>query len=83
MSWRNVLQRLCAGDLAYVYYTAWIRVRGLDLLGATVEELGLSPERSAPHANSGGPDLARVLHQISIPAGSRIVDFGSGKGGSV
>jgi hypothetical protein len=49
----------------------------------SAEGLGLSPERSHYHSNSGGPDCARVFKSLRIAPGSVAVDLGSGKGGAV
>jgi hypothetical protein len=56
---------------------------GLDLGFVSAEGLGLSPETSHYHSNSGGPDCARVFKSLRIPPGSVAVDLGSGKGGAV
>ena len=56
---------------------------GLDLEFVSAEGLGLSPETSHYHSNSGGPDCARVFRALRIPPGSVALDLGSGKGGAV
>jgi len=50
-------------------------MKGLDLTGISVEELGLSPKLAVEHSNSGGLSLKSVLERVAIPAGCRIVDF--------
>jgi SAM-dependent methyltransferase len=73
---------LLSGELRRLWYAVWIRLKGLDLGGVSVEELGLSPALAVGHSNSGGPTLEAVLERACIPAGSRIIDLGCGKGGA-
>ena len=70
-------------DIDRVYYALWTRWRGLDLGAQECEELGLPDDRAKAHTASGGPLLERVLETLAIPAGSKVVDLGSGKGGAV
>ena len=84
--WRASIYRLklvARGRIDLVWYALRSRFKGFDFASVSLEKLGLSPERSILHGNSGGPDLARVLKTITISPGSRLVDFGSGKGGAV
>lgn len=67
-------------DVAHLRYALWVRLKGLDFSGESCESLGIPAERASSHAHSGGPHLERVLHAIGVPAGSRAIDFGSGKG---
>lgn len=69
MSLRSRLRRLLTGDVAYLRYQVLVRWRGIDFAGHA--------ESAAP---SGGPDLARVLRQLAIPAGATILDVGCGAG---
>ena len=57
--------------------------RRLDFSQSSLDDLGLSSERSVFYDDSGGPDLATILKQISIPPGSVALDYGSGKGGAL
>ena len=78
----HVMQRLRRGDFAYLRYLAAVRWYGLDVHAVSLNELGLSSERSVAYETSGGPDLDRVLRQVGIPPQSRVLDLGSGKGGA-
>lgn len=75
--------RILSGQFNVLWYALQTRLRGLDLSGASPESLGLNPAEAVQHSNSGGPILDAVLQACSIPPGSRIIDFGSGKGGAV
>jgi SAM-dependent methyltransferase len=79
---RTGLRLLTGKRWDLLWYGLRTRMQGFDFGSVELGELGLDPDRSNPHANSGGPDLARVLRSLEIPSGSRIVDFGSGKGGA-
>ena len=81
--WQGRARRLVLGHADLWWYALQARLRGLDLDSVSCEELGLRPDRSVFHANSGGPDLARVLRQVPIPPGSVALDYGSGKGGAL
>ena len=74
---------LASGRGAELVYLVRNRLNGVDLEFVSAEGLGLSPERSHYHSNSGGPDCARVFKALRIPPGSVVVDLGSGKGGAV
>ena len=64
------------------YLISW-RVRGFDFGRMTIEDMGLDPQCCNAHLNSGGPDLVRALQATGVSEGSRILDFGCGKGGAV
>jgi SAM-dependent methyltransferase len=74
---------LAKGRFDLLWYRVQSLLKGYDLANISLPELGLSVERSISHGNSGGPDLARILRVIDVPANSRVVDFGSGKGGAI
>jgi 16S rRNA G527 N7-methylase RsmG len=80
---QRLLGRIKAGRFDSLWYSFWVRLRGLDLRPASVEDLGLSANRSKGHASSGGADFVRVLKTIPIISGDRAIDMGSGKGGAV
>ena len=64
-------------------YRLAMKVRRIDVSGATLEQLGLSEERSKPHSNSGGPELEAVLRELPIRPGDAVIDLGCGKGGAM
>jgi len=74
---------LIQGRWDELWYPVQWRLRGYDFGSAGLEVLRLDPSRSNAHGNSGGPELERVLRAVGVENGSRIVDFGSGKGGAV
>ena len=80
---KRLFVNILTGRFDSVWYALWTRLRGLDLGVVSLQELGLSPDRSKGHSNTGGPDLVRVFKSIEIPPGSRVVDLGSGKGGAI
>ena len=80
---RYRMKLLAQGRFDLVWYAIRCRVKGFDLGSVPLEKLGLTPERSVFHGNSGGPDLERILKMVEILPGSRVLDFGSGKGGAV
>lgn len=67
----------------YLLYLARTKRCGIDLELANLDEIGLSSERSKFYSNSGGPDLAAVLHSLPIAPGDSILDLGCGKGGAM
>jgi SAM-dependent methyltransferase len=78
----RILKLVLSGHFRLIWYRIWTRIKGLDLSGVSPEELGLSPTLAVEHSNSGGPLLEVVLKQALVSVTSRIVDFGSGKGGA-
>jgi SAM-dependent methyltransferase len=64
-------------------YSLWTRLKRLDLRGESHENMEIDRSRGNEHADSGGPDLARVLRMLDISGADRIVDLGSGKGGAM
>lgn len=56
---------------------------GVDLSGATVEDCGLTEERSYGHKDSGGPDLSKLLRTLPISVSDAVIDLGCGKGGAL
>jgi SAM-dependent methyltransferase len=77
-----LMRRLRYGQWRHFQYAAWVYAHGLDLSHESLEAIGLDADRSNHHHSSGGPDLAAVLRIVAPPAGSRVIDFGSGKGGA-
>lgn len=75
------LKRVLSGDFSRIPYLIRNKLRGIDLGPATAEQYGLDSSRVCHHSNSGGPDLEAMLRILDIPKGSRIIDFGCGKGG--
>ena len=80
---RIAFRLLVSGRSAELKYVVRNRLKGLDLEFVSAEGLGLSPETSHYHSNSGGPSCARVFRSLRIPPGSVALDLGSGKGGAV
>ncbi len=74
---------LKGGRIDYFRYVLWVRLKNLDFDGVSLEELGLSQERSVHHSASGGVYLQSVLKGVEIRVGSRALDLGSGKGSAV
>lgn len=64
-------------------YSFWVRLNGLDLRAENEEQLQIDRARGNGHADSGGPDLIRVLETLKITFSDRILDLGSGKGGAL
>ncbi|MBM3495407.1 MAG: class I SAM-dependent methyltransferase [Armatimonadetes bacterium] len=60
-----------------------LRSQGIDVSSVSLRRLGLAHSRAHNHANSGGPDLARVFREIGVTEGDAILDLGCGKGGAL
>ena len=71
------------GRFDYLIYKTNARIKGLDLDYVSLENLGLSTDRSNRHEETGGPRLKRVLKTLDIQKSNRALDLGSGKGGAV
>lgn len=82
-SFKRRLDRVLSGDFRRLAYVAKNKICGVDFDPETAERYGLNPVLCCHHSNSGGPDLEAMLRKVSIPPGSRIVDFGCGKGGAL
>jgi SAM-dependent methyltransferase len=82
MNVKRMMGMIFAGRFDYVAYTIWVHAKGLDFRPVSLEQLGLSAERSVHHSASGGAYLSSVLRRIGVPRGSRALDLGSGKGGA-
>jgi SAM-dependent methyltransferase len=72
-----------AGRFDYLAYAARNRIRGLDFGYVDLKRMGFPPSRANNYTNTGGPDLARMVRSLDIPAGTSALDLGSGKGGAV
>ena len=68
------------GMIAFLGKAKWHRV---DLAYASLDDLGLTSERSHDHGNSGGPCLERVLDSLSISSSDVALDIGCGKAGAM
>jgi hypothetical protein len=80
------LKKLMTGDTTewrYLPYRLGMRWRGIDLAWSSAAEMGLAPERSNWHSNSGGPDLDVVLKSLPISASDAAIDIGCGRGGAM
>jgi SAM-dependent methyltransferase len=80
---RTALRLATNGEWRKMFWFANVRLRKLDFEYASLEELGLSPERSVHHASSGGPDLEVVLKTLDIKPTDSVLDFGCGKGAAL
>jgi SAM-dependent methyltransferase len=78
----RIVRLVASGQSDEVLYALTIRRHGLDFEYVSAADLGLPERRAHFHSSSGGPECARVLRTLTIPPGSRIIDFGSGKGGA-
>jgi SAM-dependent methyltransferase len=80
------VQKLVAGTPVQrrdARYQLRMHLRRIDLTGNTLEDLGLSRERSESHSNSGGPSLEVVLDSLNISEKDALLDMGCGKGGAM
>jgi SAM-dependent methyltransferase len=77
-----MMELILAGRVDQAVYGFINRLKGVDLDFVSLAQLGLSSTRSVFYCDSGGPDLLRIFQKIEIPEGSRILDYGSGKGGA-
>ena len=64
-------------------YWLGMKIRGIDLEGTSLHDLGLSEEDSNWNSNSGGPQLDLVLQTFSISSADTALDIGCGKGGAM
>src|SRR5436305_2669291 len=60
-----------------------MKFRGIDLRWVSIEDSGLSAERSCWCSNSGGPELEELLHMLPISRADAVLDIGCGKGGAM
>ena len=79
----NALVFLRRGEIKEFLFRLRVYVQKIDLRYASVNELGLSADKSHHYAHSGGVHLEKVLNSLNITADDAIVDFGSGKGGAL
>jgi SAM-dependent methyltransferase len=79
--WR-ALRLILGGQGAEFWYELFHKWKGVEFEWVSLADLGLPPDRAHPHANSGGPTLARFFRTLDIPPGSVALDLGSGKGGA-
>jgi SAM-dependent methyltransferase len=80
------VRRLASLDIQawrYLPYKTKMKMRGIDLSLVSVEQIGLSHERSHMHSDSGGPDLKRLLNTLPIDNSDAVIDLGCGKGGAM
>ena len=78
---KNALDFLRRGEFKELLFRFRVYFSKIDLRYASVNELGLSADRSHDYAHSGGVNLENVLNTLNITRKDAIVDFGSGKGG--
>jgi SAM-dependent methyltransferase len=82
-SLRTALRLAVKADWGMIIFLAKAKVRQVDLAYASLDELGLSSDRSHDHGNSGGPSLARVLKSLSISSSDMALDVACGKAGAI
>lgn len=80
---KNALAFLCRGEFKELIFRFRVYFSKIDLRYASMNELGLSVDRSHHYAHSGGINLEHVLSALEITPADAIVDFGSGKGGAL
>lgn len=80
---KNALRLLLCGEWREFVFRVRVHVQKIDLRNVYLDELNLREERSHYYANSGGPQLEKVLRDLKITRQDAIVDFGSGKGGAL
>jgi hypothetical protein len=80
---RRVVNAVKYGRWDMLWYSVMTRLRRLDLCAVEPSALGLDPTLAHCHADSGGPDLVKVLKRCNITKDDRILDMGSGKGGAM
>jgi len=80
---RNALSYLLRGEFKEFLFRLRVHFSKIDFRYASVNELGLSADRSHDYRHSGGIHLEHVLDRLHITQSDAIVDFGSGKGGAL
>jgi SAM-dependent methyltransferase len=80
---KNALAFLCRGEFRELLFRLRVHFSKIDLKYASVNDLGLPPDRSHDYRHSGGIHLENVLDSLNITREDAIVDFGSGKGGAL
>ncbi len=67
----------------YLPYQLKMKMNGIDLRWTSLQESGLSEERSYRYSDSGGPDLEELLDTLMISSSDAVLDLGCGKGGAL
>jgi SAM-dependent methyltransferase len=89
MNYRSAIQYcrlLLQGDRQawkYLPYQLRIKMKGIDLRWASLDDIGLSEERAYRYSDSGGPDLEDLLKTLAILPSDAVLDLGCGKGGAL
>jgi SAM-dependent methyltransferase len=89
MNYRSAIQHcrvLLRGDRnawKHLPYQLRMKIRGIDLRWTSLEESGLSEERSYRYSDSGGPELEELLDTLTITPPDAVLDLGCGKGGAL
>jgi SAM-dependent methyltransferase len=82
----SYIRRLTTFDIQawrYLPYKVKMKLVGIDLSLVSIEQSGLSYERSHLHSDSGGPDLKGLLDRLPIEKSDAVIDLGCGKGGAM
>jgi SAM-dependent methyltransferase len=89
MNYRSAIRHcriLLRGDRQawkHLPYQLKMKIRGVDLRWTSLEQNGLSEERSYRYSDSGGPDLEELLDSLPISPSDSVLDLGCGKGGAL
>lgn len=79
----TALKLLATGRWHDFHWQLLRRLHRLDLDYVSIEELGLSHHIAHYHAATPETELRQVLKTLHLHPGSRILDFGCGKGGAL
>src|ERR1700712_4733400 len=75
--WGNAKER------RYMRHRIALALRGIDISGAELEDLGLNEARSFAHTCSSDPDLREVFDTFRISPADAALDAGCGKGAAL
>ena len=70
-------------ERAHSRFALRMALRGIDLRGVSLSELGLTEKQGYWYGNSGGPGLDKILQTLNIGPSDAALDLGCGKGGAM